>query len=191
MSDLATRDEALTLLHEYTKSDSLRKHAYAVEASMRHMARKYEEDEARWGITGLLHDFDYERWPEPADHPYRGCEILEQQGYPEDVRYAIMTHADYTGLERKSMMDKCLFAVDELSGFLTACAKVQPDKSMHQVKIKSVKKKMKSKGFAKGCNRDDIRSGAEALSLSLELLIEECLTALCGISDLLELPPTA
>ncbi len=179
----------MALLHEYTKTDSLRKHAYAVEASMRHMAQKYGGHEERWGITGLLHDFDYERWPDPADHPKKGSEILERHGYPEDVRYAILTHAEYTGLERKSMMDKCLFAVDELAGFLTACALVQPDKSLHQVKIKSVKKKMKSKGFAKGVSRDDIRTGADDLGLPIETLIEECLTALCGISHILELPP--
>lgn len=189
MSDLPTRDTALALLHEYTLTDSLRKHAYAVEAAMRHMARKYDGDEERWGITGLMHDFDYERWPDPESHPERGSEILEAQGFPEDVRYAILTHAEYVGLPRKSLMDKSLFAVDELSGFLTACALVQPNKSLHEVKVKSVKKKMKSKGFAKGCNRDDIRTGAEELGLELDDLITETLTALRGIADVLELPP--
>ena len=191
MSDLPTREEALALLHEHTATDGLRKHAYAVEAAMRHMARKYGEDEDRWGLVGLMHDFDYERWPDPEDHPRKGSEILAERGYPEDVRYAILTHACYLGLERRSMMDKALFAVDELSGFVMACAMVQPTRSLHSVKVKSVKKKMKAKGFARGVNRDDIRQGAESLELELTVLIEETLFALRGVADVLGLEGSA
>lgn len=192
MSDddrLPPRDEALALLHEYTQGEGLRTHAYAVEAAMRAMAARYDGDPERWGLVGLMHDFDYERWPEPADHPRRGSEILAEKGYPEDVRYAILTHADYLGLERKSDMDRALFAVDELCGFLVACALVQPSKSLHEVKLKSVKKKLKSKGFARAVNRDDIRNGAAGLGLELEQLIERVLAALCEVSGELGLPP--
>ncbi len=159
------RDDALALLHEHTKTDSLRKHALGVEAAMRHYARKYGEDEEKWGIVGLLHDFDYEATPDPKDHPMRGTKILEAKGYPEDVIYAIKSHATYLGLERRSLMDKTLFAVDELVGFITAVALVRPSGSVHEVKVKSVRKKMKAIAFARAVSREDIVEGAESLDL--------------------------
>lgn len=172
------RDEAYQLLTEYTKSDSLIKHALAVEALMKAYARKFGEDENRWGIVGLLHDFDYEKYPTPEDHPLRGAAILEEKGYPEDVIYAIKTHAEYLGLPRNSLMDKTLFAVDELSGLLTAAALVQPEKTIHTVTVKSVKKKMKDKAFARSVNRDDIRKGTEELGIEMDAHLEFCIEAL-------------
>ena len=154
---LPTREIGLALLHEYTKKDGLVKHALAVEAAVRAYAVKLGGDEQAWALVGLLHDFDYERWPTAEDHPFRGVEILERQGYPEWFRRAVLSHADYTGVSRESSLEKVLFACDELCGFLTACALVTPTKSLHDVKVKSVKKKMKSKGFAASVNRDDIR----------------------------------
>ncbi len=145
-----TRDAAWELLTEYTKSESLLRHALAVEASMREYARIFGEDEERWGIVGLLHDFDYERWPEPPDHPLKGAAILEELGYPEDVIYAIKSHADYLELPRVDNMSKALYAVDEMSGFVMAVALVRPSRSVHDVKVSSVKKKMKDKAFAQG-----------------------------------------
>ncbi|MBD3308902.1 HDIG domain-containing protein [candidate division KSB3 bacterium] len=181
------REEAYQLLTEYTTSDSLIKHALAVEAIMRAYARKFGEDEEKWGIVGLLHDFDYEQYPTPEDHPLKGAAILEEQGYPEDVIYAIKTHADYLGLPRNSLMDKTLFAVDELSGLLTAAALVQPNKTIHTVKVKSVKKKMKDKGFARSVNRDDIRTGVEELGVDLGEHIGFCIEAMRGVAADLEL----
>jgi putative nucleotidyltransferase with HDIG domain len=179
---LPTREEAYALLTEYTKSDSLIKHALAVESLMRAHARKFGEDEERWGIVGLLHDFDYEQFPNPPDHPLKGAAILEKKGYQEDVIYAIKTHAEYLGLPRNSLMDKTLFAVDELSGLLTAAALVQPNKTMHTVKVKSVKKKMKDKAFARAVNRDHIRQGAEELGVELGEHIGFCIAALKGVA---------
>lgn len=176
------REEAYQLLTKYTKSESLIKHALAVEALMKAYARKFGEDENKWGIVGLLHDFDYEKYPTPEDHPLKGAAILEEKGYPEDVIYAIKTHADYLGLPRNSLMDKTLFAVDELSGLLTAAALVQPNKTIHTVKVKSVKKKMKDKAFARAVNRDDIREGAEGLGVDLGEHIGFCIEALKGIA---------
>ena len=161
------REDALALLHEHTKTDSLRKHALGVEAAMRHYARKYGEDEEKWGIVGLLHDFDYEATPDPKDHPMRGAAILEEKGYPGDVVYAIKSHATYLGLERRSLMDKTLFAVDELVGFITAVALVRPSGSIHEVKVRSVRKKMKAVAFARAVSREDIAEGAESLGLDL------------------------
>ncbi|MCP4401968.1 MAG: HDIG domain-containing protein [bacterium] len=172
------REEAYKLLTEYTKSDSLIKHAFAVEAIMRAYARKFGEDEETWGIVGLLHDFDYEQYPNPPDHPLKGAAILEEKGYPEDVIYAIKTHADYLELPRNSLMDKSLFAVDELSGLLTAAALVQPQKTIHTVKLKSVKKKLKDKAFARSVNRDDIRKGVEELGVELGEHITFCIKAM-------------
>ena len=172
------REEAYQLLTEYTKSESLIKHALAVEAIMKAYARKFGEDENKWGIVGLLHDFDYEQYPTIPDHPLKGAAILEAQGYPADVIYAIKTHADYLDLPRKSLMDKTLFAVDELSGLLTAAALVQPQKTIHTVKLKSVKKKMKDKAFARSVNRDDIRKGVEELGVDLGEHISFCIEAM-------------
>ena len=182
MSELSDRETALALLHEYTKKPGLIKHALAVEAAVRAYARKHGEDEHGWGLVGLLHDFDYERWPSQEDHPYRGVEILEQQGYPEWFRRAILSHADYSGVTRESNLEKTLFACDELSGFLTACALVTQGKSLHEVKIKSVRKKMKAKAFAASVNRDDITSGAQALGIELDEHIAFVLEAMRGIA---------
>jgi putative nucleotidyltransferase with HDIG domain len=180
---LPTREQALALLNEYTSKPGLIGHALAVEAAMRASAAKHGEDEDAWGLVGLLHDFDYERWPTAEDHPYRGCEILKAQGFPEWFTKAVMSHADYTGVTRDTPLEKSLFACDELCGFLTACALVTPDKSLHMVKVKSVRKKLKSKGFAASVNRDDIVEGAESLGVELNEHIEFVLKALRSIAD--------
>jgi putative nucleotidyltransferase with HDIG domain len=180
---LPMRDQALALLNEYTSKPGLIGHALAVEAAMRASAAKHGEDEDAWGLVGLLHDFDYERWPTAEDHPYRGCEILKAQGYPEWIIKAVMSHADYTGVTRDTPLEKSLFACDELCGFLTACALVTPSKSLHTVKVKSVRKKLKSKGFAASVNRDDIVEGAEGLGVELNEHIEFVLNALRSIAD--------
>ena len=142
------RTEAWCLLTEFTQSESLRKHALAVEACMRAYAKKFAGDEELWGLTGLLHDFDYERWPSLQDHPYRGNEILAERGWPDEIRRAIMSHAEYSGVTRDTPMEKALFACDELAGFITACTLVKPSKSLAEVEAKSVRKKMKDKAFA-------------------------------------------
>lgn len=172
------RNGAWDLLCEYTQSDGLRKHGLAVEAVMRHFARKLGEDEDVWGITGLLHDFDYERWPTSEGHPYEGNKILRARGYPEDVMTAIMGHAEYTGVPRATPMAKTLFAVDELTGFVTAVALVRPTKSIFEVEPASVRKKMKDKAFARQVSRDDITNGAEQLGVDLSDLIGEVIEAL-------------
>ncbi|MCB0333705.1 MAG: hydrolase [Bdellovibrionales bacterium] len=170
---MKSREEALALLHEYTKSESLIKHALGVEAAMLWYAKHFgcsDVEQEKWAITGLLHDFDYEMYPEPTSpggHPFKGNAILAELGYPEDVRDAIMGHAEYTGVARETQIAKTLFAVDELSGLITAATLVRPDRSLHTITPKSVKKKMKDKAFAKGCNRDDIRQGAEELGVEL------------------------
>ncbi|MEE2839365.1 MAG: HDIG domain-containing metalloprotein [Acidobacteriota bacterium] len=161
-------DEARQLLHEYTQSESLIKHALAVEAAMRAYARKFGKDEEKWGIAGLLHDFDYEQNPDPEDHPRVGAAILEARGYPEDIIYAIKAHADHMHLPRESLMDKALFAVDELCGFLTAATLVRPEKKVAELPVKSVKKRLKDKAFARNVSREDIRAGAEGLEVELE-----------------------
>jgi len=165
-----TRDDALAILHQYTKSDSLRKHALAVEHAMKACARKFapDEDAVRWGIAGLLHDFDYEQFPAADQHPYVGSKILEEAGFDLDLRTAIMGHAPYTNVPRTTQMAKALFACDELCGFLVACALVQPSKSMADVKPASVKKKLKDKAFARSVSRDDIYNGAAELGVDLE-----------------------
>lgn len=170
---LPTRDEALALVHEFTKSESLRKHMYAVEAAMRAYAASFGEDEERWGLAGLLHDFDYERWPNAehqtnAEHPAEGVRLLREKGYPEDILEAIMGHAQYTGVPRTSRMAKTLFAVDELTGLVTATALVKPSKSVLEVDARSVLKKMKDKAFARGVNREDVLNGAADLGVELE-----------------------
>ncbi|MDI3327923.1 MAG: HDIG domain-containing protein [Alicyclobacillaceae bacterium] len=176
------RESAWALLTEYTQNPNLIKHALAVEAAMRAYARKFGEDEEKWGITGLLHDFDYEKWPSPEDHPRRGAEILRGLGYPEDVVYAILSHADYLGLPRKSPMDKCLYACDELCGFITAVALVRPTKSIHDVDVRTVKKKLKEKAFAKGVNREDVRRGIEELGVDPDEHISFVIGAMQGVA---------
>src|ERR1700719_2386581 len=162
------RDDAWQLLNEYTKSDSLLKHAMAVEAAVRGYARKFGEDEDAWAIVGLLHDFDYERWPSLEDHPFRGNEILREKGYPEWVTRAILSHADYSGVSRDSLLEKTLFACDELAGFVTAASLVRPSKSVLDLEAASVMKRMKDKAFARGVKREDLRAGAELLGLPLD-----------------------
>ncbi len=179
------REAALALLREYTKNENLVKHGLAVEAAMRAYARRFGEDEEKWGITGLLHDFDYEMFPE--EHPLRGAAILEEKGYPEDVIYAIKAHADHTGLERKSLLDKALFAVDELTGMIVAVALVRPSKKLAEVTVQSVLKKMKDKSFARGVNREDLRRGAEELGIPLEEHIGVVLEAMKAIAPQLGL----
>ena len=176
------RAAAWGLLTEFTQSESLRKHALAVESCMRAYARKLGGDEELWGVTGLLHDFDYERWPSLEDHPYRGNEILAERGWPEEIRRAIMSHAEYSGVARVSPMEKALFACDELAGFIAACALVKPGKSLAEVEAKSVRKKMKDKAFARSVNRDDIVNGAADLGVELEEHIAFCIEAMKGIA---------
>jgi putative nucleotidyltransferase with HDIG domain len=175
-------------MHEYTASESLRKHMLAVEAAMRAYARKFGEDEERWGITGLLHDMDYEKYPTPDEHPMVGVEELEKRGYPEDVIHAIKGHADYLDVPRDTLMAKTLYAVDELSGFIVAVALMRPD-GLEGLKAKSVRKKMKQKSFAAAVNREDIVRGAEELGVDLNEHIEFVAGALCERSDVLSLPP--
>ena len=165
MADLPNREEALNLFFEYTKSESLRKHGLAVEQVMRQLARKYSADEELWGITGLLHDFDYERYPTAEDHPSKGNEILRQKGYPPEMLAAIMGHADYTGVARESLLAKALFSCDELSGFIFAVTYVRPSKSILDVKGKSVTKKLNDKGFAAKVSREDVNNGIEELGV--------------------------
>jgi len=163
------RDEAWALLTEYTKGESLRKHALAVEAAVRGYARRFGEDEEAWGITALLHDFDYERWPTLGDHPNKGAEILRDQGYPDWMIRAILSHAqEITGVTRDSRLEKTLFACDELAGFITAASLVRPSKSILDLEAKSVVKRMKDKAFAKGVKREDLHQGAASLGLTLE-----------------------
>jgi len=159
------RNKALALLKEYTKSDSLLRHAYAVEQVMRKYAEKFGEDVEKWGITGLLHDFDYEKYPTAEEHPFVGNKILKEHGYEENILDAIMGHADYTGVPRTSLMAKTLFAVDELAGFIFAVTYVRPSKSVHDVKVKSVTKKLKDKRFAAKVSREDINKGIEELGV--------------------------
>jgi predicted hydrolase (HD superfamily) len=162
------REDAWSLLTEYTKSESLLKHALAVEAALRGYARLYGEDEDDWGVVALLHDFDYERWPSLDDHPFRGSEILGAKGYPEWVIRAILSHADYSGVARESQLEKTLFACDELCGFITAASLVRPSKSILDLEASSVVKRMKDKAFARAVKREDLRAGAELLGLPLD-----------------------
>jgi putative nucleotidyltransferase with HDIG domain len=176
------RAAAWQLLTEFTQSESLRKHAMAVEACMRAYARRFGEDEEKYGVTGLLHDFDYERWPSPEEHPFVGNKILAERGWPEDVRRAILSHADYANVPRATKMEHALFACDELAGFITAIALVKPGKSLAEVDAKSVRKKMKDKAFARSVSRDDIIKGAQELGLELEEHIAFCIEAMKGIA---------
>lgn len=179
---MMNRESAWGLLCEYTPSESLRKHAKAVEACMRAYARKFGEDEEKWGLTGLIHDFDYERWPSAEDHPFRGNEILTQLGWPEDIRRAVMSHADYTGVTRESKMEKTLYACDELAGLITAAALVKPNKSIFEVDAGSIRRKMKDKAFARSVNRQDIINGAADLGVDLDEHITFCIEAMKGIA---------
>lgn len=165
MKNALNRSDALVLLQEYTKSDSLLRHAYAVEQIMRKYAQKFGEDEDKWGITGLLHDFDYEKYPTAEEHPFVGNKILKENGYEDEILDAIMGHADYTGVPRTTLLAKTLFACDELAGFIFAVTYVRPSKSIHDVKVKSVTKKLKDKGFAAKVSRADIHNGIEELGV--------------------------
>jgi putative nucleotidyltransferase with HDIG domain len=181
------RESAWGLLTEFTQSENLRKHALSVEACMRAYARKIGGNEDLWGIVGLLHDFDYDKYPSLEDHPYRGNEILKERGYPEEIRKAIMSHAEYTGVTRDTPMEKALFACDELAGFITAVALIKPGKSLAEVDAKSVRKRMKDKAFARKVNRDDIVNGALDMAVDLEAHITFCIEALKPIADQLGL----
>jgi putative nucleotidyltransferase with HDIG domain len=183
------RPAALALMHEYTQSPSLRRHMLAVEAAMRAYARKFGEDEEKWGIVGLLHDFDYERWPDPPDHPLKGAAILAERGYPADVIYAIKSHADYLpDCPRVNRIDKALYACDELAGFITACAMVRPER-IAGMQVSSVMKKLKTKAFAANVSRDDITRGASDLGVDLDQHIQFVIDAMTLIAEELSLRP--
>jgi putative nucleotidyltransferase with HDIG domain len=181
------RQAAFELLQKYTKSDSLLKHMLAVEACLLAYAGKFGESPEVWGITGLLHDFDYEMYPNPPDHPEKGVLILKELGYPEEIIYAIKSHADWTGCPRRSLLDKALFACDELSGFITAAALVRPDKRIQGMEARSVRKKMKDKAFARAVSREDIIRGAQELGVELDEHISFCIRAMEASADRLGL----
>jgi len=202
MNEVNTRAAAWELLTEFTQSESLRKHALAVEACMRACARRFGSpspsasalglsEEDLWGIVGLIHDFDYDRWPSLDDHPYKGNAILKERGWPEVISRAVMSHAEYTGVTRDSPMEKALFACDELAGFITAVALIKPGKSLAEVDTKSVRKRMKDKAFARKVNRDDIINGAAALGVELDEHIGFCIEALKPIATELGLDGSA
>src|SRR5215203_5776408 len=193
---LPSREEALALVHEYTASDSLRKHMLAVEAAMRAYAARFGEDPERWGLTGLVHDFDYERFPNAThspseEHPAEGVRILRSRGWPEDVLEAILGHGDYTGVPRVSRLAKTLYAVDELTGLITATALVRPSRSVHEVDARSVRKKMKDKAFARGVNRDDVIEGAADLGVDLDEHIDFVIRAMQAVAPSLGLAGVA
>jgi putative nucleotidyltransferase with HDIG domain len=193
---LPTRDDALALVHEYTQSESLRKHMLAVETAMRAYARRFGEDEERWGLAGLVHDFDYERFPNDAhsptdEHPAEGVRILRARGWPEDILEAIMGHAQYSGVPRTSLMAKTLFAVDELTGLVTATALVRPSKSVHEVDARAVRKKMKDKAFARGVNREDVVLGAQELGVDLDEHVQFVVDAMRANADAIGLAGAA
>jgi putative nucleotidyltransferase with HDIG domain len=174
------REYCLSLLKEHTKSESLLKHAYAVESCVRAYAKKFNVDEEYWGNVALLHDFDYEKFPTQEEHPYKGSEILNEKGFDKDFRDTILSHANYTGVPRNSQLSKVLFACDELAGFLTAVTYVRPNKSIDEVEVKSVRKKLKDKAFARSVNRDDIVNGATELGVDLDEHIKFCIEAMKG-----------
>ena len=185
--DMMDREQTIGFLRQRVKTEMLMKHLLTVEASMRGYARKYGEDEDRWGIAGLLHDFDWEICPTPEDHPTFGSEILRHQGYPEDIIRAVLTHGEHTGIPRESLMEHTLFAVDELSGFIRTVALVRPSKSLDDVTPRSVRRKMRDKGFAKDVNREDIMKGAEELGVDLDehiSFIVESMKPIAGQIDL-------
>ena len=192
---LPARADALALVHEYTASPSLRAHMLAVEAAMRAYASRFGEDAERWGLTGLVHDFDYERWPNDAhspteEHPAEGVRILRARGWPEDVLEAILGHASYSGVPRTTLLAKTLFAVDELTGLVTATALVRPSRSVHEVDARAVRKKMKDKAFARGVSREDVVAGAEALGVDLDEHIAVVVAAMQGSAEALGLAGT-
>jgi predicted hydrolase (HD superfamily) len=207
MPEIIAKETAWELLTEFTQSESLRKHALAVEACMRACSRKFPDgsglagvelgseiglsEEDLWGIVGLIHDFDYEKYPSLEDHPYKGNEILKERGWPGVISRAIMSHAEYTGVTRDTQMEKALFACDELAGFITAVALIKPGKSLAEVDVKSVRKRMKDKAFARKVNRDDIVNGAAALGVDLDEHIAFCIEALQGIAGNLGLDGSA
>lgn len=172
------RETCLSILKEFTKSESLLKHAYAVESCVKAYAKKFNEDELFWGNAALLHDFDYEMFPTAEEHPFKGSEILKERGFNDEFRNAILSHADYTNVPRETLLQKVLFACDELAGFITAVTYVRPSKSIDEVQVSSVKKKMKDKAFAKNVIRDDIVNGAELLNIPLEEHIQFCISAM-------------
>lgn len=189
-ANLPSRDDAWKLLCEYTQSESLRKHMLAVETCVRAYARKSGADEQLWGLTALLHDFDYERFPNSdhaadQEHPAEGARILRERGYPEELVRAILSHADYCNVPRKTPLEHTLFACDELAGFLVACTYVRPSKSILDLEVDSVKKRLKDKAFARGVNRDDVRNGATELGVPLEEHIAFCIAALRENADVL------
>ena len=200
---MINRESAWCLLTEFTQSESLRKHALAVEACMRACSHKFPDgsgnsaaelglsEEDLWGIVGLVHDFDYEKYPSLDDHPYKGNEILKERGWPDAITRAIMSHAEYTGVTRDTPMEKALFACDELAGFITAVALIKPGKSLAEVDVKSVRKRMKDKAFARKVNRDDIVNGAAALGVDLDEHIGFCIEALQGVAGELGLDGSA
>jgi putative nucleotidyltransferase with HDIG domain len=192
LAELPTREDALALVHEYTHSDSLRKHMYAVEAAMRAYAVQFGEDPERWGLAGLVHDFDYERWPNTEHHaseghPSEGVRLLRARGWPEDILQAILGHATYCAVPRDSRMARALFAVDELTGLITATALVKPSRSVHEVEARSVRKKMKDKAFARGVSREDVLLGAEELGVDLDAHIQFVIDAMRAAAETLGL----
>jgi predicted hydrolase (HD superfamily) len=188
--DVLSRESAWSLLTEWTQSDSLRKHALAVDAAVRGYARLFGEDEHGWGIVAVLHDFDYERYPTAADHPFRGCEELQRRGYPEWVTRAILSHANYSGVARESRLEHTLFACDEMAGFVTAAALVRPTRSVLDLEPASVIKRMKDKAFARAVSRDDLRTGAQELGLPLDEHVGHVIQFLRAEADVLGLRGT-
>jgi putative nucleotidyltransferase with HDIG domain len=180
-------NSAIELMHEYVKNPSLRNHMYAVSEAMRQYSKKYGGDEDLWAAVGILHDFDWEMHPNAEEHPFKGAEILERKGYSKEIIKAVLSHADYTGVTRDTIMEKVLFACDELTGFIIACALVQPSKKLADVKPESVVKKFKKKEFARQVNREDMIKGAEILNIPLNEHVEFVLNAMRGISDKLGL----
>lgn len=187
MENYLDRDYCLSLLKEYTQNESLLKHAFAVESCVRAYAKKFGEDENYWGNVALLHDFDYEKFPTAEEHPFKGAEILREKKFPEDFIQSILSHADYTGVKRETLLQKTLFACDELAGFLTAVAYVRPSKSIDEVEVKSVKKKLKDKAFARAVSREDIIKGAEEFGVDLDEHIAFCIEAMKQNKELLGL----
>ncbi len=185
-----SRDSAYALMTEYTQSESLRKHMLAVEASVRGYARLWGEPEEDWGVVALLHDFDYERWPDQENHPFRGVEILTTKGYPEWVTRAILSHAEYSGVARESRLEHTLYACDEMSGFVTACSLVRPSKSVLDLEASSVMKRMKDKAFARAVSRDDLRKGAEEIGLPIDQHITNVIAFMRESADVLGLRGT-
>jgi len=187
MDIMRDRNKCLEILKEYTKSESLLKHAYAVESCVNAYAKKYNEDVEYWSNVALLHDFDYEKYPTAEEHPFVGSKILEEKGFDEEFRKAILSHADYSGVPRETLLQKTLYACDELAGFITAVTYVRPSRSIDEVEVSSVKKKMKDKAFAKAVSRDDIKNGAEQLGVELDEHIQFCIEAMKKNKELLGL----